>query len=123
MFAALAPGTGKVSRTAGRIGPFNTAELGYLHCGPSGAGHFVRMIHTGIEYALIAAYAEGFTLLHHANIGKTGAAVDAETTPLRSPEHYQYDFDLAAISEVWRRGSVVDFWLLHLHDAAFTQNR
>jgi 6-phosphogluconate dehydrogenase len=122
MFAALAPGDGKVARTPGRTGPVNTAEMGYVHCGPSGAGHFVKMIHNGIEYGLMAAYAEGLNILHHANIGKTGAAVDAETTPLRNPEHYQYDFDLAAISEVWRRGSVIASWLLDLTAAALVQN-
>jgi 6-phosphogluconate dehydrogenase len=122
MFAALAPGAGKVSRTPGRTGAFSQAELGYLHCGPSGAGHFVKMIHNGIEYGLMAAYAEGLNILHHANVGKTGGTVDAETTPLRNPEHYQYDFDLGAISEVWRRGSVVASWLLDLTATALARN-
>jgi 6-phosphogluconate dehydrogenase len=122
MFGALAPGADKIARTPGRNGPLNTAELGYLHCGPSGAGHFVKMIHNGIEYGLMAAYAEGLNILHHANIGKSDNVADAETTPLRNPQHYQYDFDLAAISEVWRRGSVVASWLLDLTAAALAQN-
>jgi 6-phosphogluconate dehydrogenase len=119
MFAALAPGQGAIPRTPGRSGTPDTAEQGYLHCGPSGAGHFVKMIHNGIEYGLMAAYAEGLNILRHAGIGKSTHEKDAETTPLRQPEHYQYDFDLAAITELWRRGSVVASWLLDLTAAAF----
>jgi 6-phosphogluconate dehydrogenase len=114
IFAALAPGLGEIERTAGRTGQSSRAELGYLHCGPSGAGHFVKMVHNGIEYALMAAYAEGFNLLRHAGAGRADRPVDAETAPLRHPEHYQYQFDLAAVAEVWRRGSVVASWLLDL---------
>jgi 6-phosphogluconate dehydrogenase len=119
IFAALAPGRGDIPRTAGRDKIPGTAELGYLHCGPSGAGHFVKMVHNGIEYGLMAAYAEGLNILHHANVGKATREVDAETTPLRHPEHYQYDFDLSAITEVWRRGSVVASWLLDLTASSF----
>jgi 6-phosphogluconate dehydrogenase len=119
IFAALAPGRGDIPRTAGRDKIPGTSELGYLHCGPSGAGHFVKMVHNGIEYGLMAAYAEGLNILQHANVGKTTHAVDAETTPLRHPEHYQYDFDLSAITEVWRRGSVVASWLLDLTASSF----
>jgi 6-phosphogluconate dehydrogenase len=119
IFAALAPGRGDIPRTAGRDKLPGTSELGYLHCGPSGAGHFVKMVHNGIEYGLMAAYAEGLNILQHANVGKATRTVDAETTPLRNPEHYQYDFDLAAITEVWRRGSVVASWLLDLTAGAF----
>ena len=119
IFATLAPGGGSMERTRGREGAPSTAELGYLHCGPSGAGHFVKMVHNGIEYGLMAAYAEGFNILHKANIGKADHAVDAETTPLRNPEYYQFDFNLADIAEVWRRGSVVASWLLDLTAAAF----
>jgi 6-phosphogluconate dehydrogenase len=120
LFATLAPGGGGagVERTRGREGKPSTAELGYLHCGPSGAGHFVKMVHNGIEYGLMAAYAEGFNILHKANIGKGDHTVDAETTPLRNPEYYQFDLDLAEIAEVWRRGSVVASWLLDLTAAA-----
>ena len=114
IFKTLAPGRGVLSLTPGREHGSGTAEEGYLHCGPAGAGHFVKMVHNGIEYGLMAAYAEGFNILHHANVGKQGRAVDAETTPLRHPEHYQYDFNLADIAEVWRRGSVVASWLLDL---------
>jgi 6-phosphogluconate dehydrogenase len=115
IFATLAPGAGDVARTPGRSGPPSTAERGYLHCGPAGAGHFVKMIHNGIEYGLMAAYAEGLNVLSSAALGKaTAHAHDAETTPLRHPEHYRYDFDLASITEVWRRGSVVASWLLDL---------
>ena len=114
IFKALAPGRGAVSRTPGREKAQGTAEEGYLHCGPAGAGHFVKMIHNGIEYGLMASYAEGLNILHHANVGKQKRTTDAETTPLRNPEHYQYDFNLADISEVWRRGSVVASWLLDL---------
>ena len=114
IFAALAPGITAAPRTPGREAAGGTAEQGYLHCGPAGAGHFVKMVHNGIEYGLMAAYAEGFNILHHANIGKRQRCVDAETTPLRHPEHYQYDLNLADISEVWRRGSVIASWLLDL---------
>ena len=114
IFAALAPGIGAVARTPGRDKAGGTAEQGYLHCGPSGAGHFVKMVHNGIEYGLMAAYAEGLNILHHANAGKKQRSVDAETTPLRHPEHYQYDLNLADIAEVWRRGSVIASWLLDL---------
>ena len=118
IFAALAPGVGNVPRTPGREKLGGTAELGYLHCGPSGAGHFVKMIHNGIEYGIMAAYAEGIGVLKGADAGKRESEVDAETTPLRDPEHYQYDFNLADISEVWRRGSVIASWLLDLSAAA-----
>jgi len=118
IFAALAPGRGDVPRTAGREKLGGTAENGYLHCGPSGAGHFVKMVHNGIEYGLMAAYAEGFGILKSANVGKKEHAVDAETTPLRDPEHYQYDLDVRDIAEVWRRGSVVASWLLDLTAAS-----
>src|SRR3989475_5009 len=114
IFATLAPGRGDLPRTPGRQGPWTSAENGYLHCGPNGAGHFVKMVHNGIEYGLMAAYAEGLNILKHANVGKLTHETDAETTPLRSPEHYQYDFNLADITEVWRRGSVVASWLLDL---------
>jgi 6-phosphogluconate dehydrogenase len=119
IFAALAPGRGEVSRTPGREKVDGTAEQGYLHCGPNGAGHFVKMVHNGIEYGVMAAYAEGLGILRAANIGKQrGDAVDAETTPLRNPEHYEYDFNLRDIAEVWRRGSVITSWLLDLTAAA-----
>jgi 6-phosphogluconate dehydrogenase len=114
IFAALAPGIGDVPRTPGREKLGGTAERGYLHCGPSGAGHFVKMIHNGIEYGIMAAYAEGIGILKAADAGKSKSEVDAETTPLRDPEHYQYEFNLADISEVWRRGSVIASWLLDL---------
>lgn len=114
IFAALAPGKGDIPRTPGRERAGGTAELGYLHCGPNGAGHFVKMVHNGIEYGLMAAYAEGLGVLRDANIGKQTHAADAETTPLRNPEDYQYDFNLADIAEVWRRGSVIASWLLDL---------
>jgi 6-phosphogluconate dehydrogenase len=114
IFATLAPGTGDVPRTPGREHAGGTAELGYLHCGPSGAGHFVKMVHNGIEYGLMAAYAEGFNILKHANVGDEAREVDAETTPLRNPEHFQYDLNLSDIAELWRRGSVVASWLLDL---------
>jgi 6-phosphogluconate dehydrogenase len=120
IFNTLAPGMGDVARTPGRPENKGTAERGYLHCGPSGAGHFVKMVHNGIEYGMMAAYAEGLGVLKAANIGKkTGAEHDAETTPLRDPEHYQYDLDLGEITEVWRRGSVVASWLLDLTAQAF----
>jgi 6-phosphogluconate dehydrogenase len=122
IFATLAPGRGDVARTPGREALEGTAELGYLHCGPAGAGRFVKMVHNGIEYGLMAAYAEGLNILHRANIGKADCERDAETTPLRNPEHYQYDFDVAEITELWRRGSVVASWLLDLTAAAFVDN-
>jgi len=122
VFATLAPGRGKIPGTAGREGRGGTAEQGYLHCGPPGAGHFVKMIHNGIEYGLMAAYAEGFNLLRHANAGAKAAAVDAETTPLREPEAFRYDFDLADIAELWRRGSVIPSWLLDLTAAALAES-
>jgi 6-phosphogluconate dehydrogenase len=114
IFAALAPGIEEAPRTPGRDKVGGTAEHGYLHCGPSGAGHFVKMVHNGIEYGMMASYAEGLNILHHANIGKQKSTVDAETTPLRDPEHYAYDLNLADITEVWRRGSVIASWLLDL---------
>jgi 6-phosphogluconate dehydrogenase len=118
IFAALAPGRGDIPRTPGREGPMGTAELGYLHCGPSGAGHFVKMVHNGIEYGLMAAYAEGLNVLHSANVGKQKQVASAETTPLRDPQHYMYDLNLPDITEVWRRGSVIASWLLDLTAAA-----
>jgi 6-phosphogluconate dehydrogenase len=122
IFAKLAPGAGDIPRTPGREAIGGTAERGYLHCGPSGAGHFVKMVHNGIEYGIMAAYAEGLGILRSANIGKRGHAVDAETTPLRDPEHYQYDFNLPDIAEVWRRGSVVASWLLDLSASALIKD-
>ena len=122
IFTTLAPGPGAASRTPGRESLDGTAELGYLHCGPNGAGHFVKMVHNGIEYGLMAAYAEGLGILRSANVGKAGSSIDAETTPLRDPEHYQYDFDLRDIAEVWRRGSVVASWLLDLTAAALAKD-
>jgi 6-phosphogluconate dehydrogenase len=121
IFRTLAPGQGDVPAAPGRDGRTGTAELGYLHCGPAGAGHFVKMVHNGIEYGLMAAYAEGFNILHRANIGKHSHSADAETTPLRNPEHYQYDLDLGDIAELWRRGSVVTSWLLDLTASALAQ--
>jgi 6-phosphogluconate dehydrogenase len=122
IFKQLAPGTGDIPRTPGREKLGGTAELGYLHCGPNGAGHFVKMVHNGIEYGLMAAYAEGLGILHQANIGKQKHEVNAETTPLRYPEHYQYDLDLRDIAEVWRRGSVVASWLLDLTASALAED-
>ena len=122
IFATLAPGSGTIPRTPGRTKVSGTAEQGYLHCGPSGAGHFVKMVHNGIEYGLMAAYAEGLGVLHGANIGKHEHEIDAETTPLRDPEHYQYDLNLADITEVWRRGSVVASWLLDLTASALVKD-
>jgi 6-phosphogluconate dehydrogenase len=121
IFKTLAPGSGNLARTAGREKIGGTAEEGYLHCGPSGAGHFVKMVHNGIEYGLMAAYAEGLNILKHANVGKQDRPADAETTPLRNPEHYRYDFNLADVAEVWRRGSVVASWLLDLTAAALAE--
>src|SRR5262245_24690272 len=119
IFKALAPGRGEIPRTPGREkATSGTAEEGYLHCGQSGAGHFVKMVHNGIEYGLMAAYAEGLNVLRHASVGKNGRSVDAETTPLRSPDNYQYDFNLTDVAEVWRRGSVVASWLLDLTASA-----
>jgi len=118
IFSRLAPGIGSVERTPGRDKAKGTAEQGYLHCGPNGAGHFVKMVHNGIEYGIMAAYAEGLNVLRAANIGKQTHEIDAETTPLRDPEHYQYDLDLADIAEVWRRGSVIASWLLDLTASA-----
>ncbi|HEX3607573.1 MAG TPA: decarboxylating 6-phosphogluconate dehydrogenase [Candidatus Dormibacteraeota bacterium] len=114
IFRAIAPGVGEAERTPGRSGDPTPAEHGYLHCGPSGAGHFVKMVHNGIEYGLMAAYAEGLNVLHHANVGKREAVHDAETAPLTNPEYYQYDIDVSQVAEVWRRGSVVASWLLDL---------
>ncbi|NJD38233.1 MAG: decarboxylating 6-phosphogluconate dehydrogenase [Geobacter sp.] len=123
LLAALAPGTAAAPPTPGRAPGTGTAEQGYLHCGPSGAGHFVKMVHNGIEYGLMAAYAEGFNLLHHANAGLHERAVDAETTPLRHPEHFQYEFNLTEIAELWRRGSVVSSWLLDLSARALVNDQ
>ena len=114
VFAALAPGMATAPPTPGRAPGKGTAERGYLHCGPPGAGHLVKMVHNGIEYGLMAAYAEGFNILKHANVGKQGSTASAEQTPLRDPEHYRYDFDLGEVAELWRRGSVVTSWLLDL---------
>jgi len=122
IFSALAPGGGDVPRTPGRESIGGTAEQGYLHCGPNGAGHFVKMVHNGIEYGVMAAYAEGLGILRGANVGKSRHDVDAETTPLRDPEHYQYDLDLRDIAEVWRRGSVIASWLLDLTAAALVKD-
>ena len=122
IFKTLAPGATTVSATPGRAHDQSTAVEGYLHCGAAGAGHFVKMVHNGIEYGLMAAYAEGLNVLHHANVGKLHHAADAETTPLRHPEHYTYDFNLAEIAEVWRRGSVIASWLLDLTAIALTEN-
>ncbi len=118
IFSALAPGIGDVQRTTGYQGDPIPSEQGYLHCGINGAGHFVKMVHNGIEYAMMAAYAEGFNLLQHANAGARNADIDAETAPLREPEAFQYDIDVAAVAEVWRRGSVISSWLLDLSSAA-----
>jgi 6-phosphogluconate dehydrogenase len=122
IFATLAPGAGSIAQTAGREKIGGTADKGYLHCGPSGAGHFVKMVHNGIEYGVMAAYAEGLGILREAGVGKQQSAADAETTPLRDPEHYQYDFNLRDISEVWRRGSVIASWLLDLTAAALIED-
>jgi len=123
IFAALAPGFESAPRTQGREGEPGPAEHGYVYCGPAGAGHFVKMVHNGIEYGIMAAYAEGLNILSHANVGKKRpGTADAETTPLRNPEHYQYDLDLAAIAEVWRRGSVIRSWLLDLTAAALRES-
>lgn len=122
IFKTLAPGRGSIERTPGRPEGKGTAEDGYLHCGPSGAGHFVKMVHNGIEYGIMAAYAEGLGVLRSANVGKQQRVADAETTPLRDPEHYQYDLDLGEVTEVWRRGSVIASWLLDLTAAAMVKD-
>ena len=122
IFRTLAPGMGDLPRTPGRETMGGTAEQGYLYCGPNGAGHFVKMVHNGIEYGLMAAFAEGLGVLRDANVGKKQGAADAETTPLRDPEHYQYDFDLRDITEVWRRGSVIASWLLDLTAAGLAKD-
>ncbi|HJU11818.1 MAG TPA: decarboxylating 6-phosphogluconate dehydrogenase [Candidatus Binataceae bacterium] len=122
IFATLAPGSGDIPRTPGREKVAGTAEQGYLHCGPNGAGHFVKMVHNGIEYGIMAAYAEGLNVLRAANVGKQKHAADAETTPLREPEHYQYDLNLPDITEVWRRGSVIASWLLDLTATALLKD-
>jgi 6-phosphogluconate dehydrogenase len=122
IFSDLSPGPGTIERTAGRTGDFSRSERGYLHCGPSGAGHFVKMVHNGIEYALMAAYAEGFNLLKHAGVGLAEHDVDAETAPLANPEHYQYRIDVGEVAEVWRRGSVVASWLLDLTATALRED-
>ncbi len=118
IFRALAPGVGAAPRTLGAKGEADQAEEGYLHCGPNGAGHFVKMVHNGIEYGLMAAYAEGLNILRHANVGLKAHAADSETAPLQHPEHYRYELDVARVSEVWRRGSVIGSWLLDLTAAA-----
>src|SRR5713226_6178472 len=122
IFSTLAPGKGEIPRTPGREKFDGTAEQGYLHCGPNGAGHFVKMVHNGIEYGIMAAYAEGLAVLQSANVGKQEGKIDAETTPLRDPEHYKYDLDLRDIAEVWRRGSVIASWLLDLTASALLQD-
>jgi 6-phosphogluconate dehydrogenase len=122
IFKTIAPGVDTAPRTPGLTGEPSTAENGYLHCGPNGAGHFVKMVHNGIEYGMMAAYAEGLNVLNNANAGKVKRDEDAETTPLRNPEYYQYDLDLPAVTEVWRRGSVVASWLLDLAAHAFSQS-
>jgi 6-phosphogluconate dehydrogenase len=122
IFATLAPGIGNIPRTPGREKLGGTAEQGYVHCGPNGAGHFVKMVHNGIEYGVMAAYAEGLSVLRDANVGKRKGEEDAETTPLRSPEHYQYDLNLTDVAEVWRRGSVIASWLLDLTASALTED-
>ena len=122
IFSTLAPGMGDIARTPGRQKPKGTSENGYLHCGPNGAGHFVKMVHNGIEYGIMAAYAEGLSILHSANVGNQKQGIDAETTPLRDPEHYRYDLDLSDIAEVWRRGSVIASWLLDLTATALQED-
>jgi 6-phosphogluconate dehydrogenase len=122
IFATLAPAADTAARTSGRTGEPHGGERGYLHCGPHGAGHFVKMVHNGIEYGLMAAYAEGFNILRHAGVGLHAAENDAETTPLDRPEHYQYEFDLPEIAELWRRGSVIGSWLLDLTASAFRKD-
>jgi len=118
IFASIAPGIGSAPRTPGRTGAPSSAEHGYLHCGPNGAGHFVKMVHNGIEYGMMAAFAEGLNVLHNANAGKRTTEADAETAPMEEPKYYQYDIDTTAVTEVWRRGSVIESWLLDLTAAA-----
>jgi 6-phosphogluconate dehydrogenase len=122
IFSALAPGKGDISRTPGREKLDGTSEQGYLHCGPNGGGHFVKMVHNGIEYGIMAAYAEGLSVLRSADVGKREGKIDAETTPLRDPEHYKYDFNLRDVAEVWRRGSVIASWLLDLTAISLVQD-
>jgi 6-phosphogluconate dehydrogenase len=122
IFASLAPGVGSAERTPGRAGDPSPSEQGYLHCGPNGAGHFVKMVHNGIEYGVMAAYAEGLNILHNANAGKVEREADAETAPLDHPEYYQYDIDIPEVAEVWRRGSVIGSWLLDLTAAALRES-
>lgn len=122
IFKTIAPGMGDIERTHGRTGDASSAEQGYLHCGPNGAGHFVKMVHNGIEYGIMAAYAEGMNILRHANVGKQEHSVDAETSPLSNPEHYQYDIDTTEVAELWRRGSVVASWLLDLTAIALKES-
>jgi len=122
IFSALAPGVGDIARTPGREKLDGTAEQGYLHCGPNGGGHFVKMVHNGIEYGIMAAYAEGLSVLRSADVGKRQDNIDAETTPLRDPKHYQYDFNLRDVAEVWRRGSVIASWLLDLTAISLVQD-
>jgi 6-phosphogluconate dehydrogenase len=122
ILATIAPGVDAAPRTQGRTGPPSPAEQGYLHCGPAGAGHFVKMVHNGIEYGMMAAYAEGLNVLKHANAGTQSRDHDAETTPLREPQYYQYELDLPEVAEVWRRGSVVSSWLLDLTAHALAQS-
>jgi 6-phosphogluconate dehydrogenase len=122
IFKSIAPGVGDIERTTGRDGDPSRSEQGYLHCGPNGAGHFVKMVHNGIEYGVMAAYAEGFNILKHANAGKATAEVDAETAPMANPEYYQYDIDTTEVAEVWRRGSVIASWLLDLSAIALKRD-
>jgi 6-phosphogluconate dehydrogenase len=122
IFKTLAPGAGSISRTSGRKDDLTTAELGYLHCGPNGAGHFVKMVHNGIEYGIMAAYAEGLDVLRAANVGEKAHAIDAETTPLRDPDYYKYNINLPDVAEVWRRGSVIASWLLDLTATALIED-
>jgi len=122
IFTSLAPGLNAASPTPGRKSGTGTADQGYLHCGPNGAGHFVKMVHNGIEYGIMAAYAEGLNILHHANVGNTQRTVDAETTPLRHPEHYRYDINIGEVTELWRRGSVIASWLLDLTAQSLLQD-
>jgi 6-phosphogluconate dehydrogenase len=122
IFVSLAPGVGDIPRTPGREQAKGTAEQGYLHCGPNGAGHFVKMVHNGIEYGLMAAYAEGMGILRAANVGQQSHAIDAETTPLRNPAHYQFDINVGEVAELWRRGSVVASWLLDLTATALLED-
>jgi len=122
IFSTLAPGVNAAIRTSGRENMGGTAEQGYLHCGPNGAGHFIKMVHNGIEYGVMAAYAEGLNIIRHANVGKNQQLIDAETSPLEHPEYYQYDFNLPDVAEVWRRGSVIGSWLLDLTASALLKS-